>query len=522
MAARARFPALILALCVAGCVQDDGGRWNPLSSFDKSEEDERELGFQFDREAQGRLPWIDDVPVLEFVHTLGQAVLREVGPQPFVYRFRVIRDASLNAFAVPGGFVYLHTGTILAAGSVEELAAVVGHEIAHVKARHWARMVEQSAIPNLLTSAAGVLGAIATREPGLAVTAQAVNVALQLRYSREFEGEADRLGATFVSRAGYDPEGLVRFFERLVIQRRNAPTLPPYLYSHPEVEERIETVKVLATTLRPRRAPEPQLGDALYDAQARLAHLVETRRTSWDAAPAFDRGPGDVGLSRADALEAQEDREGALAALAAAAELEPNDPRVAYRRATLLEERERLGEAARAYRRTLALDPSRALVFLRLGLVYERLGRAQDAVFYAEQAARRAAPGGDLRRRAERTVERLTFPVLSESGLADGETATSGETVAGSSRRVFSRRDPRAVWWGHLGPRWRGRHAELRVRWIDPRGDTAQEEAPRRVGRLHVTSSLALDERQDALGEWVVEVRLEGSVVDRHPFRVEP
>ncbi len=525
MAARAARLALLLALALPACVQDDGRRWNPVRApFEKTESEERELGFRFDQEAQTQLPLIDDLRVLEFVDALGRVLLEQVGPQPFLYRFRVIRDPALNAFAVPGGFVYLHTGTLLAAGSINELAGVMAHEIAHVKGRHYARMVEQAAVPNLLTSAAGVLAAVATGEPGLAVTAQAVNVALQLRYSRTFEGEADRLGASFMSRAGYDPEGMVRFFERIVLEKRSAPPtrLPPYLYSHPDVEERIQTVSELATQLRPRQPHPPDLGSSLADVQARISFLVDRSRSTWDATEPFDRAAGDTALARAEGLAGGGDRDAALALLAQAETESPSDPRLPFRRAGWLEEAERLPEAANAYRRTLELDPSRALVFLRLGLVHKRLGNPSRAVFYLEQAVRRSAPTGGLRERARWEVEKLSFPVIAASGLADGSTSSAADTVAGVSRERFGPDDPRAVWWGRLNSHFADRREALVARWIGPDSRVAQEGPVERAGRVYARSILPLRGRDVRSGDWVVEVRFDEDLVDRQRFRVEP
>ena len=105
----------------------------------------------------------------------------------------------------------------LIAGSVDELAGVLGHEIGHVKGRHIARLQEETAIPNLLANLAGILATAATGEPGFVMAAQGVNVALQLQYTRELEDEADHIGSIFMARAGYEPIGMVRFFERIEV-----------------------------------------------------------------------------------------------------------------------------------------------------------------------------------------------------------------------------------------------------------------------------------------------------------------
>ena len=162
--------ATLALACLAGCVQDDGTRFNPIKDMTSvSDDEERELGLQFDRELRKKVVVIEDPVVAGFINDLGQEIVRTIEPQPFIYRFRVIQDESLNAFAVPGGYVYFHSGTLLAAGSIDELAGVMGHEIAHVKAHHYARMQKKSQIPDLLVGLAGMAAAVAAEEPGILV-----------------------------------------------------------------------------------------------------------------------------------------------------------------------------------------------------------------------------------------------------------------------------------------------------------------------------------------------------------------
>ena len=162
-------PRLLLCLvALAGCVQDDGTRFNPIRDLTHGERRRRaaarhglrsrapEARARDRRPGGGRLPQ----------RSGPEDRAARIEPQPFIYRFRVIDDPSLNAFAVPGGYVYFHSGTLLAAGSVDELAGVMGHEIAHVKARHYARMQKASQLPDLLAGIAGMAAAVAAREPG--------------------------------------------------------------------------------------------------------------------------------------------------------------------------------------------------------------------------------------------------------------------------------------------------------------------------------------------------------------------
>ena len=436
--------ATLAALGVAtlhGCVQDDGSLFNPLEMVAPTIDDdaERELGMEFDRELEKHVEVIQDDEVASFLSALGQSIVETLEPQPFVYRFRVVVDPSLNAFAVPGGFIYFHSGTVLAASNVDELAGVMGHEIAHVKAHHYARMRKQMLVPDLLASLAGVAAAVATQEPGLMVASQAVNVALQLSYSREFETEADELGGIFMARAGYDPAGISRFFERIEAEQRRHPhQIPPYLYSHPEVKDRIATVTEAAEDLGPLKRRPAGMEEALLNAQARLARLAELRRTSLPRqVPPANRERSDPLLEAANDRAEAGQVDSALIVLARAEALEPFDPRLPFRAGELLFEQERYPESVAAYQRTLRLDNTRAQVFYRLGLAHKETGTRHRAIYAFEQAVRRAGEKSVLRERANWEIEKLTFLVVAETGFADG--SRSQATRRWGSRRSSSR-----------------------------------------------------------------------------------
>jgi predicted Zn-dependent protease len=528
MAARALGLLLLAAGAAAlpACARNEVSRRIPFvrQSEDAALDAERELGMEFDRELRKHVEVITDPMVAGFVNDLGQSIVSQIEPQPFIYRFRVIKDASLNAFAVPGGYVYFHSGTVLAAGSVDELAGVMGHEIAHVKGHHVARMQERSKWPDLIAGLAGMAGAVATKEPGVLVAVQAANVSAKLSFSRELEAEADDRGAIFMTRAGYDPAGITRFFERVMEERRLHPTnLPPYLFSHPQVEDRIEAVRLQAQSLRPVRPPDPWLVEALPEVQARLALLMDARRGSLPPfAPAPDAAKTDPLLAEARTLSGRGERDAALLVLARAEGLEPNDPRVPFEIGELLFDAGRFPEAIQAYRRTAALDTSRAQVFFKLGLAYRNAGDQQRAVYALEQALERTAAGSTaLRQRIEWELEKLTFQVVLAAGFADGSPRRA-ETPAGRAVDRFRVGDRRMAWWAELGRRFAPRAELVRVRWRDPEGRVVQE-APALHGTGPFLASLLKFEEAagvQAVGEWAVEALFEDDVFDRRTVQV--
>ncbi len=524
MAARRRarllLSALALALGAAGCAGRLG--FDPLAMAHVTEDEERSLGGQVDAAIQAQIPLIDDPVVLGFVNDLGQRIVATIEPQPFIYRFRVIPNWTLNAFALPGGYIYLHSATILQAGTIHELAGVVGHEIGHVKGHHYARGTEKTFWPSLLARTAGLAAAVATGEPGFAVAAEGANVALQLKYSREFENEADEVGAVFMARAGFEPGGMGRFFDRIVAaETPSAIQIPPYLYSHPDLEQRIDGVKRRGASLHVSGELDPELVASFREAQARLALLIAHQRTSLQGGPPYDRARRDPALERADAAARAGRSEEAIALLAGAERAFATDPRLPFRRGELLEEAGRTREAIAAWRRAVALDSSVALAYYRLGNAYKALGDRHDAAYYYEQAARRIKEGGAYQQRAQLALQTLSYPPVTAAGLADGREVDG--TVAGAARESFAPGDAEAVWWAHLDPRYGILRRRVRVRWLDPSGAQVQEGLAESLRKSHVASHLPLPGAAPArYGTWRVEAVLDGQVIDRRSFRYGP
>lgn len=204
---------------------------------------ERELGQRFDMMARQRLPIVLDPEFVSYVDEIGREIVSRLDGSVFDYRFSVVRDPSINAFAVPGGFIYVNTGLISRARNDDEVAAVLGHEVAHVHAHHMVRQQEKSQLLNY-ASLLAMLGAVV--QPGLAGLAAAAGQAAQLKYRREFEQEADFLGVRYLQGTGYDPRAMLDFFKKLDEESRVAASLlPPYLRSHPMTEERLNHLEAI-------------------------------------------------------------------------------------------------------------------------------------------------------------------------------------------------------------------------------------------------------------------------------------
>lgn len=227
---RRRRPLLALALAVLLAVP-------PAALAKQGDGGERDLGRRFFLEARSQIPLAEDPALTEYIQKIGARLVSELGPQEFDYHFYVVESPALNAFAVPGGYVFLFTGLIARAGTEDEVVGVLGHEIGHVHAHHIVRLQQAGTLWN----AAALLGMLlAAVNPVLAAGAIAAAQVAQLKYSRDYEQEADYLGLRTTAEAGYDPQALTAFFKQLLVEQRVNPTgVPAYMLSHPITEDRV-------------------------------------------------------------------------------------------------------------------------------------------------------------------------------------------------------------------------------------------------------------------------------------------
>ena len=249
------------------------GLFQTAASADVSYTAERELGKRFDMMAHERFPLVRDPEFVSYVSGIGQEIVSRLDDSFFEYRFAVVNDGSINAFAVPGGYIYVNVGLLNHAKNDDEVAAVLGHEVAHIHAHHMARQQEKTQ----LISYASLLGMLATVvNPALGSLAMAAGQAAELKYRREFEQEADYLGVRYLRGTGYDPRAMLDFFKKLQDESRLIPTfLPPYLSSHPLTDERLNHLEAVL------RAKQWE-GHERKNAGARLQRLKALARARGD------------------------------------------------------------------------------------------------------------------------------------------------------------------------------------------------------------------------------------------------
>jgi predicted Zn-dependent protease len=202
---------------------------------------EVKMGEQFFSQIQGEGKLAVDADRSNRVATITGPLLEAVGPTGYTFRFHIISDTNVNAFAVPGGHIFIHTGLLAAADTPEEIAGVLGHEIAHITKRHGFRSIINAAglylIVQFLFGDTSGLAAVLT---------DGSQLLLRQSYSRDFEREADDAGWQYLLKANIDPRGMIRFFDRLRKEEQKYPQLSgslQLLNTHPATDERMKRLE---------------------------------------------------------------------------------------------------------------------------------------------------------------------------------------------------------------------------------------------------------------------------------------
>jgi predicted Zn-dependent protease len=244
----------------AGCAQGLGN-WYSL-------EKQMAMGHDYARQVEGSARMVTDPVVTEYINRIGQNLVRNSDALvPFT--IKVVDTDDINAFALPGGFFYVDSGLILAADDEAELAGVMAHEIAHVAACHVARENTRGQLMNLasipLIFVGGGVGFAAQSLMGFAVPMGF------LRFSRGFESEADFLGVEYLYKAGYDPQALTSFFEKVkALEKQKPGVLAKTFDTHPQTPDRIAKTQDEINTLLPAREEYKVDTSEFEDVKARL------------------------------------------------------------------------------------------------------------------------------------------------------------------------------------------------------------------------------------------------------------
>jgi predicted Zn-dependent protease len=348
-------------------------------------EKEKQIGEEFLLEIQRFVPLVEDPFLTSYINRLGQKLVVQMGPQPFKYKFFIVDDPTMNAFAVPGGYVFIHTGLIRMADHEGELAGVMAHEISHVYCRHMSKMMEKARVSSIATLIAGLAslflgGALA--QP-LLVGSMAAGESAMLKYSRDFEAQADSMGFKWMIKAGYNPRDMVSIYSKMNKQRWfEGEKVPVYLATHPDVDNRIVELSHQLAIHQSELPSERNNPDFQYFT-IKLASLGGNphqmlRRMNQEALhepknPAFQYG-------RALALAKLEQHNEALAAFQQALRLAPDNPLIKRDLAIFYFDHNESPKALQNLNELAQRYPQDDVVLYYLGRVYQESKKTDRAL----------------------------------------------------------------------------------------------------------------------------------------------
>jgi beta-barrel assembly-enhancing protease len=223
-----------------------------LAGCGVSQQQEVQMGQEYAQQINAQLPIIQDPEVNRYINVLGDSISRLTSRKDLDWHFFIVDSKEVNAFAVPGGFVYVNRGLIERADKMDEVAGVLGHEIGHVLRRHTIKQMQKGQAANVGITLACVLTGVCGNGAANAAI-QVGGGALFARFSRGDEAEADQEGFDNVVRAGISPEGMVTMFQKLLEERKTRPAgVEAWFLTHPLEEDRITAIQARINQLPPK------------------------------------------------------------------------------------------------------------------------------------------------------------------------------------------------------------------------------------------------------------------------------
>jgi predicted Zn-dependent protease len=351
-------------------------------------EEEHKLGQEFLTQIRAHFVLIQDEFPRQFINDLGQYLTQQLEIRHFPYRFYLIKDNSLNAFAAPGGHIFVFSGLVEIMSAADELAAVITHEIAHVSARHLSKRIELSRKITLATLAGILAGVLIGGKAAAALItgSMAAGIQAQLHYSRNDERQADQLGYRYLKPTGFNPAALLTTMKEIERGRWfGSDKIPPYLLTHPTGPERMATLETMLRGFQPK-SPTPEvvrfrsrfpyfraylMAKSLESYEAERLFKLDLKKDSDSTVPLFglgvvhkERGEYELAIDYLKrALKSKPDFIPLLTTLGECYQLNGQD-----------------AEAIQLFRRALNLDEGNKGAMYLLGLSYENRGQYGKAV----------------------------------------------------------------------------------------------------------------------------------------------
>ncbi len=371
------------------CVSLILGTWNvPRTAHALSLSQEKELGRRLLEQIDEQLSLVKEGEIVTYIQALGDRLLQSIGLTPYDYRFFVVDDSVPNAFAIPGGYIFIFRGLMEIMESEGELASIICHEIAHIQARHIHRRLEAGKMANVAAVAgvlaAALLGMGGAASQGLAMGSLAGARSFQLKFSRENEQEADQLGLRYLCKAGYPPGDMASAMQKMARQSwRTSSKIPSYLSTHPAILERIQYLQELA------RGMDCAAGARSSDSSTADFDLVQAALVADYAVPRIARDrfvreaeAGDLaGLYGLGRLYLRQGRiDDAVSPLQEVARKKPGNPLVLSALGTAYFRQGNLDEAMKVLETALLLNPNDVVSRLRLATVLQDKGADRQAL----------------------------------------------------------------------------------------------------------------------------------------------
>ena len=321
--------------------------------------DEKKLGKEFYDKLEKNHFLLENKRLNDYINQIGNLILAQSKKAPFEFHFSIVNSNAINAFATPGGYIYINKGLINIAENEGELAGVIAHEIGHANARHVASIIEKSQKLNIATLAAIIAGAFlgggGEATAAIAAFAVAGSSSLTLKYMREHEEEADRLGITYLVSAGYYPGAMVDFLRIMKQHEFISKTMPSYLMTHPGTDQRIFYLDSLILTSYRQTGAKNIVGNL-----KRMQTLISFNETDLD-------------------VRYRQLKEALI-----------NNPRNVDVLYALALTEDKLGQTSLAlehFQKALSLSPRDEDVLKNIGLIYLKMGKADLALNYLQRAA---------------------------------------------------------------------------------------------------------------------------------------
>jgi beta-barrel assembly-enhancing protease len=332
-------------------------------------EDERKLGKEFYDKMEAGQFILKNKALNDYINKVGNLILTQTKKAPFEFRFLIVNSHAINAFATPGGYIYINKGLISAAENEAELAAVIAHEIGHANGRHIASLIEKSKKLNIATLAAIIAGAFlgggGEATAAIAAFSVAGSSSMTLKYMREHEEEADRLGIGYLVSAGYYPVAMVDFLKIMKQNEFLSKTMPSYLLTHPGTDDRIYYIDSLVLTQYPQKGAKNIIGN-------------------------FRRMQALVPLDTSDDLNTK------YRQLENSLKTDPNNVDSLYILALVEDQLGQTSSALKHFQKALSLSSRDEDVLKNIGLIYLKTGEANLAQNYLLRAAGLNASNKDV------------------------------------------------------------------------------------------------------------------------------